>query len=119
MHHILRLTLQTKKKAPCPPHTSRFASLARAMSILAVVALLAGVLFSANTASAQPTLMFRLPMDGPNSSATSTSNDASGLFPAGSIVLSTFESISPYNGNAAPAPGPNFNLVDLRGAANS
>jgi hypothetical protein len=73
--------------------------------------LFAGLLFSTNTASAQPTLMFRIPFDAAHSSATGTTNDATGLLPAGSIVLQTL--LSPGTTITTTTP------VDLRGGPNS
>src|ERR1700746_258201 len=98
MKYVTCLTGQT----PCPPQISRFTKLAHSVGVLAGMAPLVGLLLSTHTASAQTTLMFRIPFDAAHSSATGTTNDATGFVPAGSIVLQTL--LSPGTTIATTTP---------------
>jgi hypothetical protein len=86
------------------------------------MALLGGLLFSINSASAQTTLMYRFPMDAAHSSATGTTNDLSGAL-TNPIVLQFINSTTAAtttnfyaSGGVFPA---GFTNVDLRGGPNS
>src|ERR1022692_1163321 len=85
--------------------------------------LLAGLLFSTNTASAQTTLMFKYPFDAAHTSATATTNDVTvGAMPA--IPLLTLGTVnnSPTAANFVDSSGnplAGYYFADLRGGANS